>query len=242
MKQTISIFCLIFLIGCSQSEPKSHDKLYSGNSSPKSKDIDLGQYVLNVPSDFEIEKQDGIDSNVGILRNGEIEIHWDYGYYSNRLALSVPEYLQHSMWWSPAVYKYMNGYNSHEKPRALKVIEIRKPKPEEFPGVRNADIVVDCKLDTINFSWPITLSDDTKKHEFIIDTTGSVIRKIVSPKTVGDGYFGVHLVDTSTYNPSINSAMKLTISTRDTLVSHEKTIMDIFKSVKKKEKRHANNG
>ena len=121
-----------------------------------------------------------------------------------------------------------------EKPKELEILEIRKPASDEFPGVPNADLVVDCKLDTISFSWPILLMDPTKKHEFIIDTTGSVVRKIVVPKKVGDGYLGVHVVDYSTYDSSINSELKLTMRTNDTVASHKKTILDIFKTVKKK--------
>ena len=45
--------------------------------------IDVKYFTISVPSDFEYKPQRGIDSFVGKISNGRIEISFDHGWYSN---------------------------------------------------------------------------------------------------------------------------------------------------------------
>lgn len=68
MKKAISyLFLFVLLVAC-QTENQS---------------IEIGSYTFLFPSHFKKRKMQGTDSNVSIIKSGEIVISADYGYYSN---------------------------------------------------------------------------------------------------------------------------------------------------------------
>lgn len=55
--------------------------------------IDLGQFSLITPADFRYKKQEGIDSYVGKITNGQYTFYFDYGWYSPKPPLTKKQFI-----------------------------------------------------------------------------------------------------------------------------------------------------
>lgn len=71
-KTLLLMLCLLSWMSCNTSKGSK-----SGN-----KVLDLYAFTVEVPNAFKYEKRKGIDSYVGLITNGEIDISFDYGWYS----------------------------------------------------------------------------------------------------------------------------------------------------------------
>ena len=59
MKRLLTFFVIVILFGCGQTEKKSEGQW---------KTIEVGDYLFDFPSDFELVTEKGIDSYVGKLK------------------------------------------------------------------------------------------------------------------------------------------------------------------------------
>ncbi|WP_373522637.1 hypothetical protein [Aquiflexum sp.] len=73
LKILTSIILTFFFVGCSQSD-LSFDNL---------KNIEIGQYQLQVPMNFIIIEEQGYDSMVGRIEGSGISMSYDYGMYTS---------------------------------------------------------------------------------------------------------------------------------------------------------------
>lgn len=89
MKNYIHSLFLIFsllLLSCNNKDNKPSNLEYTNL-----KTIEIGDYSLQVPAQFNIQEEQGIDSYVGYLSGSGIELQFDYGVYTNPSENLPPE-------------------------------------------------------------------------------------------------------------------------------------------------------
>lgn len=65
-----------------------------GKTKPGWKTIDMGEYLIDVPNNFNLKTERGIDSQPGILKSGGFDLYYDYGPYCDTLVMTQQEYLR----------------------------------------------------------------------------------------------------------------------------------------------------
>ena len=69
------LFSITFLIGCNEN-----DETFSSES----KIIEIKNYTLEVPTNFELIEEQGFDSYIGKIQGSGIIISFDYGIYTRK--------------------------------------------------------------------------------------------------------------------------------------------------------------
>jgi hypothetical protein len=86
---------LIFNMGCSKMRPGW-------------KTIDMGEYLIDVPNDFNLKFEKGIDSQPGFLKGKDFALFYDYGPYGDTLVMSKKEFLRKGFWKDESIIRFLN--------------------------------------------------------------------------------------------------------------------------------------
>ena len=216
MKYKAIIFLLPFIISsCShQEETRNAPNI-----------IKIGDYTIEFPRGFENSKEDGIDSKVGSISNGQITFRYDFGYYSNSLTPSLDEYLSRDVWkWNALAYKGLlpGGRDPQYFSARTDLINY------ELKDSSRYELKLVYERDTILYKVDVPLQISQSQIEF--DTINQVAFKYVN----GPEYQGLYAVDLESYNKSINSYLSLSIYVDSTNRHDAEKVMSILKSCKHK--------
>ncbi|MBD3635706.1 MAG: hypothetical protein HUJ25_00055 [Crocinitomicaceae bacterium] len=223
----ILIFIAVLLVACSQGSSSENE------TTSEETIIQIGPYQFDFPSEFALVTEKGIDSNVGKIESDSITLRFDYGHYSNKLILSIDEYLSSYSW-------EMDLHNRFSKPED---IDYTKSPPEvEIFEVREAtetdssfgflpDYIVTFEYEENKYSEPIFISEENKNHKLRVDTIKNHFRKIVQADNPETGVTGIYLSDYQNVNTNIGTPKSLSMSTTGISRSQQDLLIRVFESV-----------
>ena len=193
MKLQLTILITILLFGCGQTENKS-DRQW--------KTIEIGDYLFDFPTDFEIVNEKEIDSYVGKIKGDSMWFGFDFGYYSSDFEQTSQEYLENGFWRMKLPYRFMREGKTYDLTNTPKVdvISIRPATIQDSTIGKGCDYVAHCKHDKIEFDYPIYIPNEIKQTNYSIDTIDNQYRKIVWAKDTKKGTTGIYLRDLNGFN------------------------------------------
>ena len=206
MKKLIFISVLLLLIGCAKP---------SDNSDGKLKTIEIGDYIFDFPSSFELIEEKGLDSYVGKVKGDSISFGFDFGYYSNSLQQTAQEYIEQGYWKDYASYQFMKEgvvYDNSNTPK-VEILNIRPASLSDSTIGKGCDFIAKCKHKNKEFDFPIYIPTEIKYSKFIIDTVDNQYRKIVYTQSPLKKTAGIYIRDIKGFNKSINNYLALSMFT-----------------------------
>lgn len=221
MKKVVAILTIsILLISCKQSN--------------EWKTIEIGNYLFNFPPDFELVKENGIDSYVGKIKGDSIEFSFDFGYYSNDFEDTEQEFLENGHWKMRLMdpfYHVDSTYDSNSP--GAEVLKIRKATIQDSSLKKGCDYVASCRYLQTEFEYGIVIPTEIKQTEFTIDTIDNQYRKIVSGKTPPYST-GIYIKDLGSFNRTIKNYLALSMSTKNLTQKQKELVLKIYKTGRKK--------
>ncbi len=204
------------------------------------KTIEVGQYLLNVPQDFNFKPIQGIDSQGGLISNGRMKLYTGFGYFTDTLTSTPQEYLDMRWFIGEAATQFMKPgiiYDKRNQPK-IELISIRpstRRDSDKYHFFGGADYIAICKHDGKVFNWPIKLPPDVKHHAVQIDTFNNLYRRVAIPQKGYNGETGVYMRARKDFNPSRNSYYAIVIG-KDSLSEQQQALaLKIFKTLRPKE-------
>lgn len=230
MKRHLTILITILLFGCGQTEKKSDGQW---------KTIEVGDYLFDFPTDFELVTEKGIDSYVGKIKGDSMWFGFDFGYYSNDFEQTPQEYLDKGHWRLALSHQFMKEVITYDQTNMPKVdvINIRPATIQDSTIGKGCDYIAKCKHDTTEFDFAVYIPDEIKQLNFTIDTVDNQYRKIVLAKDTQNGTTGIYIRDLNSFNESINSYLALSMATSKLTTKQQEIALKIFKTG-----RHKNGG
>lgn len=165
-------------------------------------DIEIGFLIFKFPKDFKLNKEQGIDSNVGKVSNGKIKFQFDYGYYANSLDISISDYLGKEVW----KWNVLGQYGLHSSEIELSAIakEINLISCQTEDSIKYINVYL-FKQDTL--SYELTIPKEILETKIEIDTIDNVVYKYVRKSN----YVGLYAKNLRSFNKSINAYLALSI-------------------------------
>jgi hypothetical protein len=223
MKLLLTILISTLLFSCAQTELKTDEKW---------KTIEIGNYLFDFPTDFELITEQGIDSYVGKIKGDSMSFYFDFGYYSNNFEQTTKEYLDNGEWRYYLSYRFMkesSSYNQINTPK-VDILEIRPATINDSAIGKGCDYVAKCKHNTTEFDVAVYIPNEIKQTNYAIDTANNQYRKIVWAKDPRKGRTGIYIKDLNGFNSSINSYLALSMETDNLSVEQQELALKIFKS------------
>jgi len=197
--------------------------------------ITIGTYSFSFPKDFDLIKEDGIDSYVGKITNKHVSLGFDYGYYSDKLIPSPEEYIESKQW----LTRFVSDCNQEtpiERQVSISDIGILNIRKSNFSDhLRQSESEYTALLkwrDGKQLEYQIEIPEDFKPYTIQIDTIENCLRKIVIAKNPYRGLTGIYLRDLKGHNESINSSLALSMSSSRLTKSQQDSLLKIFNTLK----------
>jgi hypothetical protein len=225
---------LLLLCGCGR---------LSDHSNKEWKTIEVGNYLLDFPPDFELIKDEGIDSYVGRIKGDSIIFGFDYGYFSDDLGPTLDEFLKEGNWRDDLYWPFMKADSSYNI-SLLPDIEVLKVRQATYQDSGlgtgtlccGCDYIATCKYADTVFLAAVYVPAKTKSTVFEIDTIGKMYRKIVYQKEPGRGIVGLYLKQTDEFNESLNSQSALSMAATKLSAEQQELALKIFKTARHRAK------
>lgn len=179
--------CLALLIACTFGCSKTK---------PGWKTIDMGEYLIDVPNDFNLKTEKGIDSQPGRLQGKDFTFWYDYGAYSDTLISTSQEYIKKGFWKDEAIIMYLSQKRYPDVDWSeTKVLRYRPSSKTDSAFAAGCDYIAHCAFKQSKFDLPIFIPSEIKNHIIKIDTIQHHYRRMVYPKQLGAGRVGVYMRD-----------------------------------------------
>lgn len=188
-------------------------------------EIEIGEYTIQFPEGFKLMKEQGVDSYVGKISNGELEFHFDYGYYSDKLEKSVEEKVNEDVWkWNALGQnnRLPNGCDWSQKAKETKLVKYETLDSSQYT------LTFVHKGDTLHYVMQIP--EETRRAKVEIDTIDNVVFKLVNSMN----YVGLYAKNLNSFNKSINSCKALSITAEYRNEDDRKKALDILRTCKLK--------
>jgi hypothetical protein len=231
MKRLLTFTLVVLLLSCGQSENKSGVQTEK-KSDGQLKAIEVGDYLFDFPSDFELVTEKGIDSYVGKIKGDSMWFGFDFGYYSNDFEQTPQEYLDNGHWRYNVANLFMKvgiTYDQTNMPK-VDILSIRPATAQDSTIGKGCDYVAKCIHDETEFDYAVYIPNEIKELNFAVDTIGGHYRKIVWAKDPQKGRTGIYLRDLNGFNESINSYLALSMSTSNLTIEQQETALKIFRT------------
>jgi len=156
----------------------------------------MGDYLVDVPSSFQLIAARGIDSKVGQLKGKGISFSYEYGAYTDTLISTSKEYLDRGRWRDEAMMRYLD----HRKYPIQNFTEVKvtayRPSVESDSSLaEGCDYVAHCSYADKKFDLPVFIPREIKDYIVTKDTVQHHLRRIVRPKKGTNGLTGVYMRD-----------------------------------------------
>lgn len=221
------LFAMIILSACGHVEKKSPGQW---------KTIEVGDYLLDFPADFELIPEKGIDSYVGRIKGDSMWFGFDFGYYSNDFEKTPQEYLDDGVWRVDVPNRFMRAgitYDHTNRPK-VGILDIRPATRKDSTIGKGCDYIAKCKHDQTVFNYPVYFPDEIKETNYHIDTVDNHYRKMVWSKDPQKWITGIYIRALNGFNESLNSHLALSLSTSKLTASQQELALKIFKTVRSK--------
>lgn len=158
--------------------------------------MDLGHYLIDFPRGFRLKPESGIDSDVGNFVSKDMTLGYDYGAYSDTLVATPQEYIKQGWWKDAAIMMYLDKdkYPNVDWVKT-KVLHVRPSVKTDSILARGCDYVADCAYQEFRFQLPLTIPQEIKNHNVIVDTIDHHYRRLVWPKPSKKGVTGIYMRD-----------------------------------------------
>jgi hypothetical protein len=227
MKKELVFLIVLFISGCNKT---ATDSTYQW------KTIEVGDYLINFPPDFELIKDKGVDSYVGRIKGDSMYFGFDFGYYSDDFIEAPQEYLEDGCWKHIIPYQFMQAgctYDLTNTPQ-INVLKISPATMEDSILGKGCDYVANCKYENIDFKYAVYIPKNIKENNFELDTVENYLRKIVLSKNSQKGTTGIYIKDLNSFNKTLNNYKALSIATSNITPRQQELALKIFESVRHK--------
>jgi hypothetical protein len=165
-----------------------------GKTKPGWKTIDMGEYLIDVPNNFNLKTERGIDSQPGILKGGGFDLYYDYGPYCDTLVMTQQEYLRKGFWKDEAIMHFLNFRlrNSVDWVKT-QVTAFRPCTKSDSAYAGGCDLIASCIYKADQFDLPVYIPQDIKNHVVKIDTIQGYYHRVIYPKRGSSGRTGVYM-------------------------------------------------
>jgi hypothetical protein len=222
MKKLLIISLTILLFSFRHTEKKTDGQW---------KTIEVGNYLFDFPSDFELITEQGIDSYVGKIKGDSMRFSFDFGYYSNSFEQTLQEYFDNGFWRFELPFRFMKmgiTYDQTNTPK-VDVISIRPATIQDSTIGKGCDYVAKCKHNKTEFDFAVYIPNEIKQTNFVIDSVDNQYRKIVWAKDPQKGITGIYLRD-------LDGSLALSMAASKLTIEQQAIAIKIFKTVRHKNK------
>ncbi|WP_158825661.1 hypothetical protein [Mucilaginibacter lacusdianchii] len=158
--------------------------------------MDLGSYLIDFPRGFRLKPERGIDSDVGNFVSKDMTLGYDYGAYSDTLVANTQEYIKQGWWKDAAIMMYLNKLKYPDVDWVeTSVLNVRPSVKTDSAFAEGCDYIANCAYRKFRFQLPITIPQEIKDHNVIVDTVDHHYRRLVWPKPGKKGITGVYMRD-----------------------------------------------
>ncbi len=191
VKKIWTLLIVIGLFGCHKSRPAL--KTTSSNR-PGWKTIAMGKYLIDVPNEFNLKLERGIDSQPGLLKGKGFYLAFDYGPYCDTLVMTTQEFIRKGWWKDEAIIRFLN-HKQHPNAdfRTAEVVNIRPSVKQDSSFAPGCDFIASCNQGNDKFKLPVFIPQEIKDHIVIIDTIQHYYRRMVHPRKGVKGTIGVYM-------------------------------------------------
>jgi hypothetical protein len=172
---------LIFTMGCSKMRPGW-------------KTIDMGEYLIDVPNDFNLKFEKGIDSQPGFLKGKDFALSYDYGPYGDTLVMTRQEFLRKGFWKDESIMRFLNfKLRTRVNWAETEVISFRLCTKSDSAFAGGCDLMASCIYKNDKFKLPVYIPQEVKNHVVTIDTLQGYYHRSVHPRRGFKGMTGVYM-------------------------------------------------
>jgi hypothetical protein len=179
----ILLWVIIFSTGC-------------GRLHPGWKTIEIGNYLIDVPSSFRLIPARGIDSQVGELKGKGLSLSYEYGFYTDTLVSTAIEYVDRGRWRDEAIIRFLNTRKYPvQNYTEVKVTDYRLSTTMDSSLANGCNYVAHCLYAGKKFDLPIFIPREILDHIVTKDTVQHHLKRVVHPKKRINALTGVYMRD-----------------------------------------------
>ncbi|RYE26469.1 MAG: hypothetical protein EOP45_03930 [Sphingobacteriaceae bacterium] len=218
----ILLWVIAFSTGCSGPHPGW-------------KTIAMGNYLIDVPSSFQLRPAHGIDSEVGELKGKGISFSYNYGFYTDTLVSTVKEYIQRGRWRDEAIIRFLDTRKYPvQNYTGVKVIAYRPSVRTDSSLAGGCDYVARCRYADKKFDLPIFMPAEINEHIVTKDTLQHHLRRVVRPKRGINGLTGIYMRDERWTSFNRMNYPTLQINASNLNPSQQKLALEVFATLRPK--------
>jgi hypothetical protein len=196
-------------------------------------EVAIGPYIFDFPASYYVKPARGVDSQVGVITNDTLQVHFDYGYYTNALPLPFDEFYEKGFWKSNLTIPFMEPgitYDSRNMPEVEILNVLTFEKNDSNREISENQMLVYCTHEAEFAEQMVYIPDETMNHDFLIDSIDNHYRKIVIAKDPTEGTTGIYLKDLDGYSEGINSFLALGLSISGITKQDQEKLVAVFKT------------
>jgi hypothetical protein len=220
------LICLALFITCAFGCSKTK---------PGWKTVDMSEYLIDVPDDFNLKIEKGIDSQPGVLRGTDIDLYFDYGPYGDTLVMTKQEYLHRGFWKDYAIIRFLDK-RLHPNVDWVKtrVLSVRPSVKSDSAFAGGSDLIASCAYKDDRFDLPVYIPREIKNQIVKIDTVEGYYRRMVYPRQGVKGITGVYMCKAKIAQSALNYSM--VVGARDLSNKQQSLAMEIIATLRPKPK------
>jgi hypothetical protein len=200
---------------------------------PVWKTIEMGNYLIDVPSSFHLSPAQGIDSEVGELKGKGISFSYEYGAYTYTLLSTAKEYIECGRWRDEAIIRYLNTRKYPvQNYTEVKVTSYRPSLKPDSSLAGGCDYVARCTYAGKVFELPIFIPREIKDHIVTKDTVQHQLRRVVCPKKGINGLTGIYMRDERWTSVNRMDYPALQINASNLNLSQQKLALEVFATLR----------
>jgi hypothetical protein len=208
--------------------------------------LDIGEFIISVPSSTELENVESIDSYVAKIKGDGFGLMFDYGLYSPKMTLTEEEYLKEKEWEISPNFGLIKILEPIPTLDSLKKVndstylaiynasECLKNDSCHYYGMEEVFhwVVFDMKDSMIYANF--TLPSSIKEYDFYVTETDSIFKRVFISKDINKYRSGVYVFDKNSCSDKWNCMKQLALWTSDSIKISKNDLVKMLQSVELK--------
>lgn len=204
-----------------------------GRLRPGWKTIEIGNYLIDVPSSFRLIPARGIDSQVGELKGKGLSLSYEYGFYTDTVVSTSKEYVDRGRWRDEAIIRFLDTRKSPvQNFTEVKVMDYRLSTTKDSSLAKGCDYVAHCLYAGKKFDLPIFITREIKEHIVTKDTVEHHLRRMVRPKKGINGLTGIYMRAERWNSFNRMDYPALQINAMGLILSQQRLALEIFATLR----------